>query len=118
MNDPMDQPDDAPSIVITTTYPEGSTPDEIIEGRGSATSVIGTSIPPFAVVTAALRAAEAGMAERVRDELESQRGPLTPAPDDEVLDTLVALNARLALVSLLTEMDHLPSNVGSFSIEE
>lgn len=112
----MDEPDDGPSIVITTTYPAYATPQEILSGVGAEVGIIGTSIPPFAVITAALRAAEVSMGEHVRKELQDRRGPLTPEPAE--IDTLIALNARLALINLVVEMENVPSSAVSFSIDE
>lgn len=118
MTNPMDEPDSVPSVVINATFPEGSTAQEIIDGRGSVLGITGSHVPPFAVITVALRAAEAAMSERIREELEDRRGPLVPAPDATMMETLVALNTRLALINTLLESEHMPSTTASFSIEE
>lgn len=118
MTDPMDMPDETPSVVITTTFPTGRTPEEIVDGHGATMSIVGSMVPPFAVITSALRAAEASMSERVREEMSQRRGPLTPPLDEAVMDSVVALNARIALIGVLTEMEHVPSSTSSFSIDE
>lgn len=116
--DPMDMPDNTPSLTVTVTFPEGSTAEEITAGRGAVTTMTGAMIPPGAIVTAMLRAAEAALASHVREQLVEQISPLTAPPTGSVLDSIVTLNARLGLISTVTDMEFVPSETIGFSVDE
>lgn len=95
-----------PTFTMTVTYPEGSTDEDLAAGVGMEVMVTQEYLPRGAVTTALLRVSETILGDAVREQLKTAGGPLAPDLDDEVIEAMVSMNARLAVIDTLMAMPY------------
>lgn len=113
-----DEPDFTPRFTLEITFPVGSSEEELIEGHGMNVMMTSSHLGQGDRIHALLRVAEALVADDVREAFAGRDTMLAPPIDDEVQDTLVALNARTAAIAILASMSLTPQEAFGISIPD
>lgn len=114
-----DEPDFTPTLDVHITFPVGSSDEERAAGAGMEVTFTSSYLTNTDRIAAMLRLAEQLISEEIRIAFNEGRTPLAPDLDDELQESLIALNARnAAMVWLATLPINTTTSAGGFSISD
>ena len=112
----QDEADFEPRLEVTVTFPQGLTQEQMVDGRGMAVTAVGSYMSNEVVITSLLRTVEALMMDGMVEMLNENRGPLAAPLPEDAERSLVLLNARLGVATMMLEMSPTSSVTAGFSI--
>lgn len=113
-----DEPDFTPRMNVEVTFPVGSSEEELLEGRGMNAMMTASHLTARDEIHALLRVAESIISDEIRETFAQRDTAFAPPIDDEVQDTLVALNARTAMIAILASLGITPQDTFGLSIPD
>lgn len=111
----LDEPNFQPVLEASFEFPEGHTSEQVLAGHGMEVMMTASYLSSEEIVTCLLRLAETVTGAVIRERIEEgmeQDAALT----SEVLEALVALNARIAVIGMLTEMKSVSTSTAGFGL--
>lgn len=99
----LDEPTTKPTLNVTFEFPEGHSDEQILAGHDMAVSLTASYLTDQQIVSLLLRLAETLTTSSARDRVKQESTALAPL-SDEVIEALAMMNARIAMIEMVTEM--------------
>lgn len=111
-----DQPDLNPRLSLEIEFPEGTDGDDIWHGRGMSATFTST-LPPEALPNLLIKLAESLIGDQLRPEIEAKvSAHKLFAVEPEMIDGIVLMNARIALIDMAVHGDVDTAETAGFQI--